>query len=156
NIHLLVRAKTQQEAFDRINKKFQFYFNQPLEQASKKRVVVIKADLEENSFGLSIKDYQHLTKKIDSIIHAAASVKHYDDGEKLYSANVLATTNLLEFSKLTRLKDFHYISTCSIFDFKTDSDANEIIYTEMDLPSNLAKWNNIYNKTKFQGEQKVM
>ena len=156
NIFLLIRADTQKEAASRVNEKFQFYFDESLDSFHNVRLFVVKADIEKHDFGLSLQEYQKLTAKIDSVIHAAALVKHYGDNGQFYSANVQATINLLEFSKLTQLKDFHYISTYSIFQFELASDQEEVIYTEDDLPDNSVKWHNIYSQTKFLGEQQTV
>ena len=156
-VFLLVRASSQEEAVDRINKKFQFYFNKSLHDLYGSRIHVVKADLEESSLGLSQEEYQNLANKTDSIIHSAALVKHYGEYEKFYRANVQATINLLELAKLTKLKDFHYISTYSVLILGAiENQDDHHIYTENDLPSNPEKYNNVYLKTKLQGEQQVI
>lgn len=156
HIYLLVRSGTQEEAFNRINSKYQFYFGEPLSDLEKKRVVVIQSDIEKNNLGLSPEDYKNLSEKIDSIIHSAALVKHYGNYELFYSANVQSTVNLLELCKLTRLKDFHYISTASILNFCSDLEHGEYTYTEEDSPKLFEKQNNVYIETKYQGEQQVI
>src|SRR6202011_4245328 len=92
----------------------------------------------------------------DSIIHSAAITKHYGEADRFYSANVQATINLLELCKLTRLKDFHYISTISVFDGIRPLNCKQTIFTEDDLPNNLESQRNIYIKTKCQGEEAVI
>ena len=98
-IYLLVRARTQTEAMQRQNKKFKFYFDETLDEVLNRRVFIIKSDIEDKYLGISIKKYDFLAKKIDSIIHSAALVKHYGEYAEFYSANVKSTINLLEFSK---------------------------------------------------------
>lgn len=155
-IHLLIRASSQKEAIDRINENYLFYFNRPLNNELGTRIFVLNADIEKTSLGLPIKVYQNLVNKIDSIIHCAALVKLHGEYDKLESANVQATTNLLELAKLTEYKDFHYISTCSVLNSKFVSDSS-YIYTEDDLPDNLEKYDSdTYVKTKLLGEQQVM
>lgn len=156
NIFILIRAGSQGEAVDRINKKFNFYFDKTLGDVCGSRVFVIKADIEKDYLGISPKGYKTLTNKIDSVIHAAALVKHYGDRNKFYSANVQATINLLEFTKLTRLKDFHYISTYSILKYGNIPDCEEYVCVEDDLPDNLKQCDNVYIQTKLQGGREVI
>ncbi|CAL7960553.1 hypothetical protein GAMM_170005 [Gammaproteobacteria bacterium] len=156
NVFLLIRANSEKEAIDRINKKFQFYFDKTLDGVYGSRVFVIKADIEKSDLGLPSKKYRPLTAKIDSIIHSAALVKHYGDYNKFYSANVQSTINLLGFAKLTKSKDFHYISTYSVLNFGFIPNCEEYSYTEDDLPDALEKRDNVYVQTKLLGEQETI
>lgn len=155
NVYLLVRSSSHENAYERINKKFQFYFNQSLDSIRNIRLFVFSGDIEKDHFTLSPSEYQTLTSKIDCIIHAAALTKHYGEPEKFYSANVQATINLLEFCKLTQHKNFHYVSTISVLseDFLTNRDRTT--FTEDDTP-NEENLFNLYVKTKYQGEKSVI
>lgn len=152
HVFLLVRADTQERATNRIREKFKFYFDKSLDDFLGNRVTVIKGNLEMPLCGMSKQEYQQLINKVDSIIHAAALVKHYGDQEEFYSANVLATTNLLDLCQLTKMKDFHYISTLSVLNFEFALEHETHIYTEDDEPERLKKSHNLYNITKLQGE----
>lgn len=154
-IYLLIRAGTQTEATERINKKYQFYFDKPLNDVMDVRLFIIKADIEKNYLGLSQPEYEDLATKIDSTIHAAALVKHYGEHDKFYSANVDATVNLLEFAKLTGLKDFHYISTTGVLHFASAANNKQYLCTEDDLPNNPEVLNNVYIQTKLYGEHQT-
>ena len=151
-IHLLIRAKTNTEAYTRINSKFRYYFDTGLDNYQD-RMIIIAADIEKLDLGISKKQYQSLVTSIDSIIHSAALVKHYGDYATFYQTNVQATTNLLELSRQTRLKDFHYISTLSILTNCSTSNSNYQIWTENDERINFENSiSNVYNKTKYEGE----
>jgi surfactin family lipopeptide synthetase A len=155
-IFILIRANTNQEAKERIRKKYKFYFEIDLADLIEKRIFILKGDLELPLLGLTKTVYEKLASRIDSIMHAAALVKHYGAEEKFYSANVQATINLLGFSKLTILKDFHYISTTSVLNFDSVSGNKAYIGTENNAPENLVSSNNIYVKTKLQAECQVV
>lgn len=156
NIFLLIRPDDRHDPYRRINEAFTYYFNKSLDTVLNIRVFVVKGDIEKNKLGLSEEAYKNLANKIDSIIHAAALVKHYGDEDHFYSVNVQGTINLLELSRLTQLRDFHYISTLSVLNFAFAPDHNQYIYTENDSPENLEESHNIYNKTKLQGEREVI
>jgi surfactin family lipopeptide synthetase A len=152
HVFLLVRADTQEIAINRIKEKFKFYFDKSLDDFIGNRVTIVKGNLEAHLCGMSDQEYQQLATKVDSIIHAAALVKHYGEQEEFYSANVLATTNLLELCRLTNMKDFHYISTLSVLNFEFVLDHESHIYTEDDEPEHFKESHNLYNITKLQGE----
>jgi amino acid adenylation domain-containing protein/thioester reductase-like protein len=164
NIFLLIRAATDEEAIDRLNKKYLFYFDRTIEKDLDSRVFVIKADIESPNLGLTEAEYRTLAIEIDSIIHAAALVNHYGEYEKFHSTNVIGTTNLLELARQTNLKDFHYISTTSVLSFdsivdKINSPGGRYIYTEeYDLSENLShnQPQNLYISTKAMGEKLVI
>ena len=117
------------------------------------RIIVFAADLEKPNLGLSLHEYQELAHNIDSTIHAAALVKHYGEYKTFYSANVQATINLLEFTKLTTLKDFHYVSSRTILD--RNYNPTDAIYIEDDT-ANAITQDNIYLKTKAQAENQTI
>ncbi len=152
NVFLLVRSDSPEKAFHRVNKKFQLYFDEALNDVYGSRLFVFPSDIEKHDLDLSGEDYNALANKIDSIIHAAALTKHYGEYTKFYSSNVQATINLLELCQLTKLKDFHYISTVSVL----DNGENQTFYTEDDLIENLDNQPNIYIKTKHEAEKQVI
>jgi amino acid adenylation domain-containing protein/thioester reductase-like protein len=151
-LFLLVRATSVERAFHRVNKRFHFYFDKGLENAFGTRLFVFPSDIEEENLQLSEESYQMLASKIDSIVHTAALTKHYGEYDQFYSANVQATVNLLEFSKLTKLKDFHHISTISVLDTNIK---NHEFFTEDSLIS-IEKQTNYYNRTKYEAEKQVL
>ncbi len=153
NIFVFTRNKNNLEAKDYLRKKYKFYFNQDLIPFFN-RIYIITGDLEKENLDLPAKDYKNLINNIDSIIHCAALVIHYGKFERFYSANVKATINLLNLSKLTKLKDFHYISTASVLTFNKVT--GKVVYTENDFPDNLSECKNLYIKTKFLGEQETI
>ncbi len=156
SVCLLVRADDDAHAAERVEQKFHFYFNNSIKGWYASRVSFIKADMAQENFGLAREAYQALAKKVDSVIHAAALVKHQGHEDLFYTANVKATERLLEFASQTNLKDFHYISTCSVAHYGGDSYVEQRIFTENDLPDCSANWGNIYNKTKFFGENQTV
>ena len=155
NVFLLIRAPSSEEAFNRINNKFKFYFNKALDDIQNPRLFIYPGDIEKIDLGLSAEHYHKLANIIDSTIHCAALVKHYGEYDKFYLANVQSTINLLEFTKLTKIKDFHHISTYSILNFADTPNHKAYVYTEDDLPESLEKSYNVYVQTKFNAEQEV-
>lgn len=155
-IYLLIRASSDIEAYARVNNKFKFYFSINLDEYQN-RIVTIAADLEKPHLGLNNNKYQELISNVDSVMHSAALVKHYGDYATFYQANVQSTINLLELTKRTRLKEFHYISTLSILANCHTPNCRYHIWIEDDneigMENNI---NTIYIKTKYEGELAVI
>lgn len=151
NIYILVRANSNEQAYERINQKFSYYFNVPL-MTFNKRIVVLASHLEQKFLGLNPDWYKNLVDNIDSIIHSAALVKHYSHHEEFQKANVESTINLLELAKSTKFKDFHYISTIGIFVDGYIPNRDYYIFDENCNNELLQNKNNLYVKTKYEGE----
>ncbi|WP_028389548.1 non-ribosomal peptide synthetase [Legionella fairfieldensis] len=156
SIFLLVRAQSNDEAFERVNKKFEFYFEKNLYPYHNKRLFVYAGDIEKKDLGVSKETYQTLASQIDSIIHSAALTKHYGEYDTFYLANVQVTSNLLELCRLTELKHFHYISTISVLNEGYVPNCDHYVFTEDDEGDNLEDRSNIYVKTKYEGEKMVI
>ncbi|MCC2644875.1 MAG: putative Phenylalanine racemase (ATP-hydrolyzing), partial [Burkholderiales bacterium] len=169
NIYLLVRGSnnTNKSVYNRVYDKFKYYFDINIDSYND-RLVIWKADLAKNNLNLNELKYQELVCNIDSIIHCAALVKHYGDYTQFYQANVQSTINILELCKLTKYKDFHYISTIGIF---TDSSeyskkylsneksldlANCDIFTEEHSITDKKNFYTYYTQTKYEGEQQAL
>lgn len=150
-IYLLIRAESDEEAYYRIKDRFYYYFDIDLE-FYRERIVILAAYLEKKSLGLNIKKYYELTANINSIIHAAALVKHYGNYEDFYQANVQATVNLLDLARATCVKDFHYISTLGIFFDGYVPDREYYVFDENDNQQVLLGSNSVYLQTKHEGE----
>jgi surfactin family lipopeptide synthetase A len=148
---LIVRAGSIAEAEQRLLQKYHYYFdNELLEYSS--RLKIYAGNIEQSNLGLADDVYDNLVSTVDSIIHSAALVKHYGNYEEFYNANVQATINLLDLSKQTKLKDFHYISTYSVLQDGYIPDVETYIATEHDELIELNNRQNVYVKTKYEGE----
>ncbi|MEI8054739.1 MAG: amino acid adenylation domain-containing protein [bacterium] len=153
-IYLTVRALSNEEANKKIDHKFRYYFDTNLERY-KDRVVILVSDIEQQNLGVSPMQYQELINNIDSIIHSAALVKHYGSYDEAYRTNVQSTINLLELSRLTAAKDFHYISTIAVATEGYIPNCSYFVFNEDDDASVFTSRNHIYSTTKYEGEVAV-
>lgn len=113
------------------------------------RIIPIIGDLEKPLLGLSKEQFHELSKEIDIIYHNGALVHHIYDYQKLKSANVFSTRELLEFASIDKDKLLIYISTISAI-LETDKDGLII----EDFPSNHPYGvNGGYNQTKWVSER---
>lgn len=148
-IYLLIRAKSNEDAYCRLYNKFKYYFDLELKDFSH-RIEIISSNIEHKKLGLSNEQYNNLTNNVDSVIHAAAKVKYYGDYEIFYKINVEATINILELTKLTKLKDFHYISTIGVHLDTYIPDCCYYSFNETDKVIGVKQYT--YVQTKYEAE----
>ena len=156
NVFLLVRSDSIENAHQTMSRKYRFYFDEDLDLLYNARIFIFKSDLEDSLLGISSDEYHQLSRSVDSIIHCAALTKHYGNYNEFYSANVQATINLLELSKQTAQKDFHFISTISTLDNNCTAGNDVTLFIEDDIIDTLDKQSNIYIKTKHEAEKVIM
>ncbi|PJD92664.1 MAG: hypothetical protein CK424_03505 [Legionella sp.] len=152
SMYLPIRAPSKEAADIKLCEKFKYYFDIDL-NLYKDRIHAFPSDLSKTNLGVDKSQYEALINNISSIIHSAALVKHYGSNSEFYAENVQSTINLLELSRLTENKDFHYISTIGVFTTTLLDDSGCNIFTEESINESQANFDNVYTKTKYQGEQ---
>jgi len=154
SIYILVRAKNENDAKKKIQKKLGFHFDNTIFQNYKNRIIVLCGDLIEERFGLTSSEYTHLSQNVDCVVNAAANVKHYGFYDDFYDINVRGAERLIEFALDHHKKDFHHISTIGVASGKIP-DKHNYLYTEYDYDAG-QKVDNFYIQTKLEAEKKVL
>jgi thioester reductase-like protein len=114
------------------------------------RVHVICGDLASPRLGLSDRGWAQLAETIDTIVHNGAWVDYVLDYDALRSANVEGTRELLKLACVARRKQFHFISSTTIFGW---SDKRNLF--ERDSNPEMAGLDFGYAQTKWVSEQLV-
>jgi thioester reductase-like protein len=117
-LNLLVRAKTEQEAHERLWHALQLHLDFPkFQSALETRISVFRGDLTEPHFGLDAAEYTHLIGTTESVIHCAASLNRKSEKTCL-NVNLRGT---LEVAQLVRraqdahgLRRFSQVSTVAV------------------------------------------
>jgi thioester reductase-like protein len=154
NVYCLVRGKSQKDAERKMQELLEFYFGKKYLDLLGSRIFVVNGDLTLDRFGLSELEYSRLGEKIDNIIHAAASVKHfgkYSDFEKI---NVLGTEEIIKFSSKFD-KKMNHISTLSVAGCGMEEDKGNREFSEKDFYIGQNYMYNVYVRSKFEAEKLV-
>jgi thioester reductase-like protein len=114
------------------------------------RVRVICGDLASPRLGLSDPDWSQLAETIDTIVHNGAWVDYILDYSALRSSNVEATRELIRLACTIRRKQFHFISSTTIFGW---TDKRNLL--ERDSNPEMAGLDFGYAQTKWVSEQLV-
>ncbi|KAL0489141.1 L-2-aminoadipate reductase LYS2 [Acrasis kona] len=173
-IYCLVRSKSTKEANHRIRESLQqhhlLWITQELEngaqvknvvnkdnidQVMSDRIIPIMGDLSQPSLGLKEETFNQLSDDIDVIIHNGAVVHWMYPYERLKSANVNGTVEIIRMAcSGKKLTPIHYVSTTSVFDsqgYKTMSD----VYEDSDLPFH-EDLSGGYPRSKWVAEKLIM
>jgi len=117
-LNLLVRAKTEQEARERLWTSLQLHFEFPafLEYLDT-RVRIFRGDLTSECFGLPDDEYHVLVDTTDSLIHCAASLNRRSEKQCL-NVNLRGTLEVIQLARRAQnrhgLRRYSHVSTVAV------------------------------------------
>jgi thioester reductase-like protein len=128
-LNLLVRAKTEQEARERLWKSLQLHFEFPeFLDYLHTRVCIFRGDLTSERFGLSDDDYDALVDTTDSVIHCAASLNRKSEKQCL-NVNLRGTLEVIELARRARdghgMRRYSHVSTVAVAGKRKDEVVSE-------------------------------
>jgi thioester reductase-like protein len=117
-LNVLVRAKTEQEANERLWHALQLHLDFPkFLEALKTRISVYRGDLTDRHFGLDSAEYMRLAGTTDSIIHCAASLNRKSEKSCL-NVNLRGTLEVAQLARRAQgvhgLRRFSQVSTVAV------------------------------------------
>ena len=155
-IYCLVRGKKK-----RTYEVLEYYFGQKWLTEHQDKIIPVKGDISEPRLGLEGEKYQKLRKKIHTVYHCAADVRHYVDEKSSMRVNYDGTKQVIEFCQTNQMR-LGYISTLSVAGEKISREngsgylgLQEIEFNEdcYDIGQN---WqDNVYVRSKFMAEAEV-
>ncbi len=158
DIYCLIRGVNENEARNRLMDLLRYYFpkqDQILNSVGK-RIFVINGDVTKLHLGLGEKDYRRLGQKADTIIHSAASVKHYGNYADFQKANVFGTQQMIGFARDFSLT-LNHISTVSVSgEYLTEHPDMKKRFTEKDFYIGQNYMDNLYVRSKFEAEKLIL
>jgi thioester reductase-like protein len=117
-LNLLVRAKSDQEARERLWKSLQLHFEFPeFSEYLNTRTRIFRGDLTEERFGLSDDAYHELVDTTDSIIHCAASLNRKSERQCL-NVNLRGALEVIQLARRVQNRDglrrYSHVSTVAV------------------------------------------
>ena len=117
-LNLLVRAKTEQEANERLWHALQLHMEFPqFRDALKTRISVYRGDLTDPRFGLDAAEYSRLVGTTESVIHCAASLNRKSEKSCL-NVNLRGTLEVAQLGRRAQdahgLRRFSQVSTVAV------------------------------------------
>jgi len=158
--YCLVRGQNQEESNKRLTELLDFYFEDKYTNQIGSRIQVLCGDLQKDGMGLESQEYKSLLDRVDTVINAAASVKHYGSYRYFHEVNVETVGRLISFCRNRHAKLIH-ISTLSVSGNSFGDDFNGYIsetekqFYESDLYIG-QPLENVYARSKFEAEKLVL
>src|ERR1700739_2443134 len=128
-LNLLIRAKTEQEARERLWTSLQLHFVFPeFAEYLNTRVRIFRGDLTADRFGLSDDEYHVLVDTTDSLIHCAASLNRKSEKQCL-NVNLRGTLEVIQLARRAQdrhgLRRFSHVSTVAVAGIRQDEVVHE-------------------------------
>ena len=117
-LNLLVRAKEEQEARERLWTSLQLHldFSEFIEELNS-RVRIFRGDLTSERFGLADDEYHHLVDTTESLIHCAASLNRRSEKQCL-NVNLRGTLEVIQLARRAQnrngLRRYSHVSTVAV------------------------------------------
>lgn len=152
-IYCLVRCHKSENGFVKLQKTLQYYFGEKYDSQLGKRIIPIIGNIELG--GLS----DNMPEDVQTVIHTAASVKHYGSYDYFYKSNVQGTLNVVNYTKRIHAKLIH-ISTLSVSgngltdEFSIYKSKEEKYFSERSFYIE-QPLDNVYVRSKFEAERVV-
>jgi thioester reductase-like protein len=153
-LNLLVRAKSEQEARERLWKSLQLHLEFPeFSEYLRSHVRIFLGDLTTQSFGLSDDSYRDLVDTTDSIIHCAASLNRKSERQCL-NVNLRGALEVIQLARraqnLHGLRRYSHVSTVAVAGRRQ----NEIVAEDASIDWARSDYDP-YARTKKFGEHMV-
>ena len=128
-LNLLVRAKTEQEARERLWTSLQLHLNFPaFAEYLDARVRIFRGDLTAERFGLSDDEYHALVDTTDSVIHCAASLNRKSERQCL-NVNLRGSLEVIQLARRAQnrngLRRYSHVSTVAVAGKRRDEVVTE-------------------------------
>ncbi|MDP9338487.1 MAG: SDR family oxidoreductase [Acidobacteriota bacterium] len=153
-LNLLVRAKSDKEARERLWKSLQLHFKFPeFSEYLNTRVRIFRGDLTEERFGLADDAYHELVDTTDSIIHCAASLNRKSERQCL-NVNLRGALEVIQLARRAQnrngLRRYSHVSTVAVAGRRQ----NEIVAEDASIDWARSDYDP-YARTKKFGEHMV-
>jgi len=129
SLNLLVRAKSDQEARERLWQSLQLHFEFPeFRDYLATRVRIFRGDLTSERFGLSDDEYHVLVDTTDSILHCAASLNRKSEKQCL-NVNLRGSLEVIQLARRVQnrngLRRYSHVSTVAVAGTRQDEVVRE-------------------------------
>jgi thioester reductase-like protein len=148
-LNLLVRAKTEQEACERLWHAMQLHMDFPqFRDALATRISIFRGDLTDPRFGLNAADYTHLIGTTESVIHCAASLNRKSEKSCL-NVNLRGTLEVAQLARRAQdahgLRRFSQVSTVAVAGHRS----HEVVAEDLSVDWNRSDYDPYARTKKF-------
>lgn len=156
NIYCLVRGKDEEVRIDKLKTNYKYYFNEDITPYLNERVFVLGGDISFVNLKLEYNDYDFLKNNINTVINAAAIVKHYGNFEDFEKNNIEGTKNVVDFAYENNIRLMHLSSISVSGNYLVKQDNREVNFSENDLYIGQHYQDNNYVYSKMEAEKLIL
>ena len=139
----------------RLTDTLSWYFGSGWAMGLGDQVEVLRADISKPALGLSPRDYQDLSGRVDGVWNCAADVRHYAaDSDALLAVNLGGTQELIKLARAANVPLCH-MSTTSVAGDRLADGHGSAVFTENDFDIGQSWRRNLYVRSKFLAEAAV-
>lgn len=160
-IYVLIRKDPGSTVKEKLLDKMHYYFGEKYDKYVDDRIIIVQGEIVEDGFGLNQEEVFNLANSIDSIINSAAKVSHYGSYLEFYNTNVKSVEKIVDFANAFNKRIFH-VSTLSV----SGNAFVDQYYMEQEFKEKIEfkennlyvgqKLENVYIKSKFEAEKKIL
>jgi long-chain acyl-CoA synthetase len=148
-LNLLVRARSEQEAQERLWRALQLHLDfARFDELLQTRIRIFRGDLTDAHFGLPDDDYAQLVRSTDSVIHCAASLNRKSEKSCL-NVNLRGTLEVIQLAQRARdqhgLRRFSHVSTVAVAGHRS----NEVVQEDAAIDWNRSDYDPYARTKKF-------
>jgi thioester reductase-like protein len=149
HLNLLVRAKTEQEANERLWRALQLHLEFPeFRDALETRISIYRGDLTDPRFGLDAGEYSRLVGTTESVIHCAASLNRKSEKSCL-NVNLRGTLEVAQLGRRAQdahgLRRFSQVSTVAVAGHRS----HEVVIEDASIDWNRSDYDPYARTKKF-------
>ena len=148
-VNVLVRAKDQREAEERLWHAMQLHLDFPkFRDYLSERITIFRGDLTDSKFGLDESDYSRALASTDSMLHCAASLNRKSE-KNCMNVNLRGTLEMIQMARRiqdsTGLRRFSFVSTVAV----AGKRENEVVTEDASIDWNRSDYDPYARTKKF-------
>ncbi len=148
-VNLLVRAKDQREAKERLWRAMQLHLDFPqFRDYLSQRITIFRGDLTDSKFGLDASTYSQVVATTDSMLHCAASLNRKSE-KNCMNVNLRGTLEMIQLARRVQsgsgLRRFSFVSTVAV----AGKRENEVVTEDASIDWNRSDYDPYARTKKF-------
>ena len=154
-IYCMVRGESNEFRVNKLLSNFKYYFNEDISPNLDNRIFVVNGDISYINLNLETMDLEFLKNNINTIINAAAVVKHYGNFEDFEKNNIEGTKNVIDFAYQNKMRLIHLSSISVSGNYLVKQDNRNVDFSENDLYIGQHYQDNNYVYSKMEAEKLI-
>ena len=155
-IYCLIRGENDDARISKLDNNYKFYFGESIYPYLNERVFVVGGDISYINLNMDSDKLDYLKNNINTLINAAAIVKHYGDFNDFEKNNIEGTKNIIDFAFQNNIRLIHLSSISVSGNYLVKQDNRNVDFSENDLYIGQHYQDNNYVYSKMEAEKLIL